>query len=258
LRVDDEFDVDEATDYVIKYVRRAFNDLSIKYRYKYIVEKTENNTLRINFVNKIFPEAKFIFVIRDGRDVIASMLKRRHQSIDPVFLLKKARYLPLSDISVVTIRYFKNMFRRYFFNKRIVYQLGPVFKGMEKMLSNHTEAEIVAMQWAKCLEKANKDLNKIDSDRSCIIKYEELVKNPKSTIFDLIKFLNIKLSKEEINIFINNILISDLGKETASSEMKIVKGISDKHVEIWKRELDDDTLHSIMPVIENTMNELGY
>ena len=92
LRNDDEFSINEANDFVISYIRSAFNDLSIKYGYKYVVEKTENNSLRIDFVNKIFPEAKFIFVVRDGRDAIASMLNRRSQQIDPVFLLKK--YMP--------------------------------------------------------------------------------------------------------------------------------------------------------------------
>ena len=72
------------------------------------------------------------------------------------------------------------MFQRYFFNKKAVFQLGPVFRGMEKMLNNHTEAEIVATQWAKCIEKAYKDIKILKSNRIYMIKYEELVKNPKS------------------------------------------------------------------------------
>jgi len=258
LRNDDEFSINEANDFVIKYIRSAFNDLSLKYGFKHIVEKTENNSLRINFVNKIFPEAKFIFVVRDGRDAIASMLNRRHQPMDPVFLLKKVRYIPISDIPIIAIRYFKNMFRRYFFNKRVVYQLGPVFKGMEKLLHNHSEAEIVAIQWAKCIEKAYKDIKNIESGRVHIIKYEGLVKNPESEVIDLIKFLKIDLSKEDFKFIFNKILIGDIGKETSSPEMKTVKGISDKSVGRWKMQLDDDTLHSIMPIIENAMRKLGY
>ena len=66
------------------------------------------------------------------------------------------------------------------------------------------------------------------------------------------------ISFDQYLIFINNILHSDLGKETSSSEMKTVKGISDKSVGRWKMQLDDDTLHSIMPIIENAMKKLGY
>jgi len=178
--------------------------------------------------------------------------------MDPVFLLKKVRYIPISDIPIIAIRYFKNMFRRYFFNKRVVYQLGPVFKGMEKMLHNHSEAEIVAIQWAKCIEKAYKDIKNIESGRVHIIKYEGLVKNSKTEIIDLIKFLKIDLSKEDFKFIFNKILIGDIGKETSSPEMKTVKGISDKSVGRWKMQLDDDTLHSIMPIIENAMRKLGY
>mgnify|MGYP000321281198 CR=1 FL=1 len=125
----------------------------------------------------------------------------------------------------------------------------------EKMLKNHTEVEIIALQWAKCIEKAYKDIKNIASNRVHIIKYEELVKNPESEIVDLIKFLKIDLSKEDTKLFFNKILLGEIGKETSSPEMKTVKGISDKSVGRWKMQLDDDTLHSIMPIIENAMRE---
>ncbi len=41
---------------------------------KYIIEKNPRNVLRISFIKKIFPEAKIIHIIRDGRDVACSMV----------------------------------------------------------------------------------------------------------------------------------------------------------------------------------------
>jgi hypothetical protein len=39
-----------------------------------IVEKTPRNVLRVPFLRAVFPEAKFIHIVRDGRDVACSLL----------------------------------------------------------------------------------------------------------------------------------------------------------------------------------------
>ena len=212
--------------------------------------------------NEIFPDAKFIFVVRDGRDAIASMLKRRHQSFSLVFrlrfLLNKAKYIPISDIPIVATRNIKNMFQRFFI-KKVVFQLGPVFKDMKKMINNHhSEIEIVALQWAKSIEKSYKEIKNIESNRVHFLKYEELVKNSKTEIVDLIKFLNIELSNKDSKLIIDKILFGEISKESRSPEMKTVKGISDKNVGRWKIEFNGDDLNTIMPIIEGSMKKIGY
>ena len=207
----DEFDVYDANEAVVKYIRNKFFQLSVDLGGKTIVEKTESNSLRISFVDKIFPKAKYIFVMRDGRDAIASMLKRRHQSLNLTFLLKKARYIPLIDIPIVSIRYFGNLLRRYVFNKNVVYQLGPVFKGMDDVRYNHTEEEVVAIQWSKCIGKAYDDIQKIEPSRVHYIKYEDLVNNPNREINELIKFVKIDIPEKNAGILLKKILSSDIG-----------------------------------------------
>jgi hypothetical protein len=258
LREDDELGIAEANNNVVNYIRLAFSKFAKKSGNKYLVEKTEANTLRIGFVNKIFPHAKFIFVVRDGRDAIASMLNRRKQPLDLTFLLKKAQFIPVSDIPVVIYRYIKNIIRRYFFKSKGNYYLGPIYKGMEKELKNYTEDEIVALQWATCIKKANEDLKKIDSNRVHIIKYEEFVKTPFEEITALFKYVDIDTDTEESKSIMNKILCAEMGKETASPEMKLVKGISDKSVGRWKKQLDTKTINLITPLIEKPMKELGY
>lgn len=39
-----------------------------------VVEKNPRNSLRVSYVKKIFPEAKFIHIVRDGRDVACSLV----------------------------------------------------------------------------------------------------------------------------------------------------------------------------------------
>jgi hypothetical protein len=49
--------------------------LIFNYRLKQVVvEKNPRNALRISYIHSVFPDAKFIHIIRDGRDVTCSLL----------------------------------------------------------------------------------------------------------------------------------------------------------------------------------------
>jgi sulfotransferase family protein len=63
---------EHATPEVISHIRDWFHrqqaDMPL------IVDKTPRNTLRVPFVRAVFPEAKIIHIIRDGRDVACSLM----------------------------------------------------------------------------------------------------------------------------------------------------------------------------------------
>jgi hypothetical protein len=40
-----------------------------------MIEKTPDNCLRVDFIRKIFPDAYFIYIQRDGRNSISSMME---------------------------------------------------------------------------------------------------------------------------------------------------------------------------------------
>ena len=62
----------DATPSVIKFVRGWF--MSQQGSAILTVEKNPRNVLRIPYIKRIFPEAKIIHIVRDGRDVACSML----------------------------------------------------------------------------------------------------------------------------------------------------------------------------------------
>jgi len=258
FRDDDELSVNDASDDVVGYIRNKFDRLLKTTGCDNIVEKTESNTLRIGFVDTVFPCAKYIFVMRDGRDAIASMLKRRQQPFDLIFLLKKIRYLQITDILMVAIKYFIDMFGYYFNRKNKIYKLGPVYKGMEKMLYSCTEEEVVAMQWSVCMSKAFDDIHKIDPNRVYFVKYEELVGNVNFETFRLIDFLEPNLSNKIKNDIINKIANSSVGRETSSSELKGDIGVTNKSIGRWKTQFDDESMDRIWPIIKDTMRKIDY
>ena len=74
----------------------------------------------------------------------------------------------------------------------------------------------------------------------------------------MIRYLNIGMQGDDIENLIKKIIIADLGKETASPEMMDIRGISASSVGRWNRQLDDNTVNLIMPLIESTMRRIGY
>ena len=61
-----------ATARVKHFIRKKFKQMAQGLNCRILIEKTCANSLRVPFVNEIFPHARFIFLIRDGRDVVAS------------------------------------------------------------------------------------------------------------------------------------------------------------------------------------------
>ena len=73
LAPDDQRTAEDATQEVIKYVTRQCNRYHRKTRFCFLVDKSPRNSLKIPFVRKIFPEARFIHIVRDGRDTALSI-----------------------------------------------------------------------------------------------------------------------------------------------------------------------------------------
>jgi len=76
----------QVTPSIRKYIRKQFQLVSKRYRSVYVVEKTCANSLRLDFVELLFPEAIYINIIRDGRDAASSASKRWKA---PLYIPKK-------------------------------------------------------------------------------------------------------------------------------------------------------------------------
>ena len=234
----DEFSVEQASVSVKKFIRRAFARIARKQGLRYVVEKTCANSLRVAFVEKVFPDAKFIFIVRDGRDVVASAMKRWVAPLDIPYLLKKARYLPVTDAPYYVIRYFWNRVCRSFSSEDRLSFWGPRFDGMNEMQGSRSLAEVCAMQWVRCVEKSEHDLEQLDSARVHRLRYEDFVTNPSVELQSLAEFLNIDLSENDAR--------------------QLVQGVSSKSVGDWKNCFDQDVLESLEPLIKASMKRYGY
>src|SRR5690348_6184670 len=61
----DEIPSDRATPAVAAYIQREFDGIRQAKRVRVVVEKTCANSLRVPFVARVLPEAKYVFIYRD-------------------------------------------------------------------------------------------------------------------------------------------------------------------------------------------------
>ena len=237
-KLTDEFSPELATAEIQSFIRTAFAKLAKKQALFYVVEKTCANSLRVAFVNRVLPNAKFIFIVRDGRDVIASAQKRWVASLDIPYILRKARFVPPQDIPYYASQYIGNRVYRLLSREHRLAFWGPRFEGMEKVLNQYSLPEVCALQWQRCVKIAEHDLSQIELTRIHQLRYEDLVANPLKELSSISTFLKVDIS--------------------AQYSKNLIQGISTDSVGRWKQELNPNTLKLIQPLIQDTLKHYGY
>ena len=237
-KITDELIEKDATEKVKKFIRREFNKIQKKTGASLIVEKTCANSLRVPFVYSIFPEAKYLFIFRDGRDVVPSAMKRWSSKLDLKYTLKKLRYVPFVDLPYYVIRYGMNRVSRLFTNKERLSFWGPIYQGMEKDIENHDLSYICAKQWAICVEKSKKDMSVLPDQNVHTVYYEKFVKEPEEQLESIVSFLELSLSKQQISDFVSDVRVSSVGN--------------------YQDALSKSQLDEIMPIMKDALFLTGY
>jgi len=208
----DELPISKVTPKIKDYIRKKFSNIFKQYDAKVIVEKTCANSLRIGFVNKIFPEAKYIYIYRDGIDVVGSAKKRWTADIDFSYLFQKVKYVPKTELPYYALVYFFSRVSRFFSNENRLSFWGPKLKNMDKFLNKYTLPEVCALQWKACVEKAEKSFNKMPKDKVMRIRYEDFVSSPFKEVSRILSFMGKSLDNQEINSAIEDVSKSNIGK----------------------------------------------
>lgn len=212
--VHDEFDAAMATPSVKKFIRGAFHQQWLRSsKPKYIVEKTCANSLRIPFIAEVFPEAKFLFIVRDGVDVLASAKKRWRGEMEVQswpYYWAKIRHTPLLDLPTYGFRFIKARMQLLFGNKAHMSFWGPQFADMATLDKDTSLDELCVRQWRTCVEKAQYDLEALDNYHS--LKYEDLTASPHQEISRIMDYLDEDIAIESIEQACASVHHSSVGK----------------------------------------------
>lgn len=233
----DEFSPEFAAPEVKNSVRTQFDKLAYRKQLRFVVEKTCANSLRVGFIDRIFPDAKYIFLVRDGRDTTASTMKRWTAHMDLPYTLRKARFVPISDIPYYGIRFILNRFVQLVSRDKKINYWGPIFDGMSTMLKGRPLAEVCAVQWKKCVNNSERDFSEIDPERVCRVQYETFVSNPIHQLNRIASFLGLRKG-QALQRYVSDVTSSNVGK--------------------WQNALNKGDLAVILPQIQDELTRYGY
>ena len=144
------------------------------------------------------PDALYINIVRDGRDVVASAMKRWGAELDIKYILRKARYVPVSDILYYGVRYASHRLRKLLSANNALPTWGPLYDGMKEDVINHSLEEICALQWVNCVDKSTVALAALPSKQVYTVKYETFIKDPESSLLKLSDFIGCSVRAEQI------------------------------------------------------------
>jgi hypothetical protein len=234
----DELDPDLARPKVVAYIRKCFNNFAEKNGNMQIIEKTCANALRINFVRRVFPEAFFIHIIRDGRSVAESARRRWLAAPELSYLIEKLRWMPLFEAPLYGIKYLSYQIGRFQNNNKGQLSWGPRFFGLDTMVKEKTLIEVCGLQWMKCVNAAEAALKVLPEDKNITVRYEDIVTEPVKTTAKIFDRLKIGFLPE--------------------CQEYVARQIQKDKIDKWKRCLSHEDVMLLWGSIKDTLLKYGY
>ena len=130
-----------------------------------LLEKTPKNALRVPFLLEIFPEARFVYLHRDVRQVMASMIDAWRSGRFRTYIDLPGWPHPAWSLVLIP--------------------------GWQALADKPIE-EIVAAQWETVTRVMLDDLEALPPDRWCSVRYEELVSDPAGCVPRLCEVLGVR------------------------------------------------------------------
>lgn len=234
----DQLTAEHAKTRTVKYIRRSFLSMAERTGSRILIEKTCANSLRVEFVNRVVPEAKYILVVRDGRDVVLSAMKRWTAPLELSYLLKKVPFVPWRDLPQYAASYLWHRIYRQFSSDKRLRTWGPRFVGMQELAARLPLDELCAHQWRQSIELATQALSSIPTHRVHVLRYEEIATNPGKSLDGVLQFLNVNISN--------------------TLRQHIIGTIRTDSVAGWKHKMSVEQLGRISRIIGGTLSDLGY
>jgi len=236
-RINASLGVKDLTPEIKEYIRQHFRNASKKTAGKWIVDKSVMNTLRLEFVQAIFPNSPIIHIVRDGRDAVCSSMKRWKKPADLKYILSN-RAFPLEELPYFIKRQLKWKLEKVLTGKKHVKWWGPKFDDTEQLLRDYSLMEICGIQWKRCTEATLASLERLDPSSFVQVRYEEVVLEPVETMEHILKFLGLSVG--------DNV------------RMKIRGYVNPKSIGRWRKDLSPRVLELLMPHLRDTLVKLGY
>jgi hypothetical protein len=236
-RIHDEFDENDATDRVKRYIRQRFLKYQKLHGNAVVLEKTPQNILRIPYVRAIFPEATFLFIVRNPFSFISSVEYKWQRTVTGQGVVRRLKDMPLSQLHHWVRRYLIQQINKRILRRKYLSIWGPRYKGIQDDLKKHDQLTIIARQWAIPSMKAERDMAAFYEGQILRSKYEDFVDNPLADLERICAHCGLQMTNDMVNAT----------REMVKSDRKIK----------WQR-FDPRDLARIIPEISGEMQRHGY
>lgn len=235
---DDRLTEAHATPRVCAHIHAAFGEHVQKLGGESLCEKTPSNCLRVPFINAVYPEAKLLLVVRDGRSVIRSTAEIMAGGVPTSGIVSRALKTPPWEWPAYTGKLVSTL-KQKVTGKSLDFW-GPRPPGWKQWLEHDHPDVVLAKQWAHTVRTAYDDLLRLGEPGRAffMFRYEDMAREPETTMTDLAAFLGIQSPDKLI----------DAAVRTAKPET----------IDAWRDEIEDETLDRVRPEMEPMLNRLGY
>jgi hypothetical protein len=203
-----------------------------------IIDKTPPNCFRVEYLAKLYPDAKFIYITRDGLDNTSSLMNAWRSKQKFQFRYRKylEEYLkPLEGVQGSRSAKYFNI--QGYQSDVWKFAMPPGWEAYR----DKTLAEVCAFQWLKTHEYALNSLSKLPSERVIRFKFEDLMAEPHHSIEKLCSFLDIEFTWDMQKIV---------------NEMPLVNTFTPANKRKSRKNQTD--LETIRDYIEPMQQQLGY
>lgn len=235
FKPDDLLTAEHATDSIVRYIRKRFAKFVSQANRQRLVEKTPSNCLRVEFIKRVYPNAKIILLLRDGRAVFRSTQEIQKKGVDWSRIRQRIKESSIYDAPA----YFSKL--PWLFNKLLrrpnrFWGVRP--PGWKQWLKGDSPNVILAKQWSASIARAKEDVDRWPDNQKLILRYEDLMADPAPNCQKLEQFLEISDPDT-----VTDCLLNTADKNRAHT---------------WKSSLSRELLDEVRPYMEPTLNELGY
>ncbi len=202
---------------------------------KPFVEKTVSNILRVPFVKAVYPQAKYLMILRDGRDVSESAARCWRTPPQTGYLMAKARVFPWRHCAPYAWKCASTFARRRLGLDDHLRTWGPRYPGIDDDVKRLSLVEVCARQWVASMEYYEQSRHVIPEEQRFELRYEELIGDSKQEIQRLCNFLCVAIRRELLE-FANRTIRADRvasRRSLSANELRRVLAIADQTLERW-------------------------
>ncbi|HEX2240739.1 MAG TPA: sulfotransferase, partial [Actinomycetota bacterium] len=210
----------DATPDAVARIRRQFF-LATGPRKRFL-EKTPRNSLRIPFIERIFPDALFVHLKRDGRDNVNSLINAWRTPRYRTYQLPEPHRIPGVDP-----HWWKFV----------------LYPGWKEDRDGPLQL-VCAKQWVFANDRILEARRASSEERWTSVRYEDLVADPVAAVRRLLEFADVPFD-------------DDVARAAAAIGERPVNIVTPPEIGKWRRE-NPDEIAEILPVIAPTMKALGY